>query len=361
MPVYQNKETKKWKFRVYTDDVYGNRKQFERKWFNTKKEAIQAERDFLLQDKNEIANMTFNDLWIKYKDYKELQLKSQSLRSVVSRFDNHILPYFKDYRLNKINNSVYIKWQREIEKKGFKHKYNSSLHGAMVNILNYAIKFYGLKQNIASLTGNFKKKTEISKNVDFWTYEEYEQFISVVDDNIYKTFFETLYYTGLRQGEALALNWYDFKDGYLDITKTISKEKIDDKHIINTPKTKNSIRKVKLDEKLILQLNELKEFYQKCIGFEENWFIFGGVNPLAPTTIGRIKDKYCLLAKVKKIRIHDFRHSHASLLLSYGVPITVISQRLGHSDIDMTLNTYSHMIPKDEDKAINILNQIKQN
>ena len=96
------------------------------------------------------------------------------------------------------------------------------------------------------------------------------------------------------------------------------------------------------------------------IGFEDNWFIFGGLNPLSPSTIGRKKSKYCEKANVKKIRIHDFRHSHASLLLSKNVPITVISKRLGHSDIDLTLNIYSHMIPKDEDKAVNILNQIKQ-
>ena len=136
---------------------------------------------------------------------------------------------------------------------------------------------------------------------------------------------------------------------------------VDNKHIINTPKTNKSIRQVKLDDELISKLNELKEFYKGFVDFNDDWFIFGWLNPLSPSTIGRKKDKYCKLAEVKKIRIHDFRHSHASLLLSMNVPITVISERLGHSDINMTLNTYSHMIPKDEDKAVNILNQIKQN
>lgn len=361
MPVYQDKKTKKWKFRVYADDVFGNRKQFERTGFATKKEALQAEMEFKMCDKSNYSKMTFNDLWLEYIKYKKLQLKAQSFRSVESRFKKHILPFFKDFKLNKITNSVYIKWQEEIEKKDFKHKYNSSLHGAMVNILNYAIRFYGLKDNIATLTGNFKRKTELKKNVNFWTIEEFQKFINCVDDLVYKTFFETLYYTGLRQGEALALNWNDFKNGYLDIEKTISKEMVDNKHIINTPKTNKSIRQVKLDDELIRKLNELKKFYQGFAEFKDDWFIFGGLNPLSPSTIGRKKDKYCEIAEVKKIRIHDFRHSHASLLLSMNVPITVISERLGHSDINMTLNTYSHMIPKDEDKAVNILNQIKQN
>ena len=76
----------------------------------------------------------------------------------------------------------------------------------MVNILNYAIRFYGLKDNIATLTNNFKRKTELKKNVNFWAMKEFQKFIDCVDYFVYKTFFETLYYTGIKQGEALTLN-----------------------------------------------------------------------------------------------------------------------------------------------------------
>jgi hypothetical protein len=92
------------------------------------------------------------------------------------------LPYFKDYRLKSITASVYTKWQKEIEKKGFKYKYNSSLHGSVVTILNYAIKFYGLKDNIASKIGNFTKKNELASKVDFWTLDEYQKFINVIEE-----------------------------------------------------------------------------------------------------------------------------------------------------------------------------------
>ena len=361
MPVYQDKKTKKWSFRTYADDIYGNRKQYERVGFLTKREALEAESEFKFDEANSRSNITFQELYDKYMELKDLKLKAQSLRALKSRFENHILPYFKDYKLNKINESIYLAWQREIEKKNYKHKYNSALHGAMVNILNYAVKFNYIRRNVAYDTGNFKRKTELEKNVDFWTYEEYQQFISVVKDNVYKTFFNTLYYTGMRQGEALALNWNDFKDNYyLDISKTISKELINNERVINSPKTAKSRRTIKIDSELIKELNELKEFYKSFVGFEDSWFIFGGLKPLSPTTICRKKEEYCKLAKVKKIRIHDFRHSHASLLLSKNVPITVISQRLGHSDTNMTLNTYSHMIPKDEDKAVNILEEMRK-
>lgn len=82
MPVYQDKKTKKWKFRVYADDIYGNHKQFERKGFDTKKDAINAEMAFKMADRCEISNITFYELWLKYKEYKQLQLKAQSFRSV---------------------------------------------------------------------------------------------------------------------------------------------------------------------------------------------------------------------------------------------------------------------------------------
>lgn len=230
----------------------------------------------------------------------------------------------------------------------------------MVSILNYGIKFYGLKNNVASLTGNFKRKNELKKKVEFYTYEEFSKFINVVNDNVYKALFDTLYFTGVRQGEALALNWNDLKKDSLEINKTISKESVNGNRVINTPKTDKLNRVIKIDDDLIKELNELKEFYKNTINFEEDWFIFGGLKPLAPTTIRRRKEKYCELANVKKIKIHEFRHSHASLLISMNVPITVISERLGHSDTNMTFNTYSHMLPKDEDQAVCSLNQLKQ-
>ena len=87
-------------------------------------------------------------------------------------------------------------------------------------------------------------------------------------------------------------------------------------------------------------LYKYKEECKNIVCFSDEWYIFGGIKPLAPSTIGRRLKKYCELAGVKKIRIHYFRHSHASLLLSPGVPITVISQRFGHFDINMILNIY---------------------
>lgn len=124
----------------------------------------------------------------------------------------------------------------------------------MLTILNHAIKFYGLNDNIASKLGNFPKGNEIKK-MNFWTYDEYLKFINNVDDIVYKVFFETSYFTGLRKGECNALTWDDFKDGKLYINKTISKEYYDGERKINTPKTESSNRVVALDDGTIESLS----------------------------------------------------------------------------------------------------------
>lgn len=247
-----------------------------------------------------------------------------------------------------------------IKGKGFKNSYNAQLHATVVGILNYAVKFDYINTNVASKIGGFSKKQNEIKNVNFWTLDEYNQFISVVDDTLYKLLFNTLFFTGLRIGECLALTWNDFKCNYLDINKTISKEKDKDgNYITNPPKTPKSIRKIRIDNELISLFNDLHQKQMKLNDYNETWYIFGGLKPLTHTTITRKKNNYCEKANVKKIRLHDFRHSHATLLISRGVPITVISQRLGHSDTNMTLNTYSHLVLTDIDKAVDMINNLK--
>lgn len=312
---------------------------------------------FIMED---MQGITFYELWKEYNDYIILKLKPQSYRKINSNFKNHILPFFKNYKLKDINHKVYMKWQLEIEKKGFKNSYNKHLHGTMVAIFNYAIKFEYLEKNVPSKVGNFTKKRNERKNVDFWTLDEFNKFISVIDDKMYELLFKVLYYTGLRIGECLALSWEDFKYNYIDINKTISKEKDkNDNYIINSPKTETSYRQIKIDNELINLFMELYKEKSKIKAFNKKWFIFGGSKPFTHSTVTRRKNIYCEKANVKKIRLHDLRHSHATLLLSNNVPITVISQRLGHADTNMTLNTYSHLITKDIDRAVELINNIK--
>ena len=366
MPIYQDKKTKTYMYRTYIKNIDGVSIQKQKRGFKTKKEAREAEKRLILENEKELNNndedysISFEDLWNEYNSYIKLKLKPNSYRSVKNRIINHILPYFKRFTdLADIKARDYVKWQELIEEKNFKFTYKKSLHTAMVSLLNYAVKFYELKENIASKVGNFKNNKTVEINVDFWTYDEYNQFINKIEDKLDKLLFETLYFTGMRLGECLALTWDDLENEYINIDKTISKEKINGERVITTPKTKSSIRKIMIDDKLQKDLLSYMEYCKKKIHFDKKWFIFGDLEPLSPSTIERHKNKYCDLANVKKIRIHDFRHSHASLLISLGVPITVVQTRLGHSDPSITLKIYSHMMPNDDLKAINVINALK--
>lgn len=304
-------------------------------------------------------NYTFYDLWCEYDKYAKLNFKVQSYRKISSNFKLHILPFFKDYKLNSIDNIVFLDWQEKIKNKGFKNSYNKNLHSTMVMIFNYALKHDYINKNIASICGNIRRKRFERKNVNFWTYEEYLKFNSIINDKLYKTLFETLYFTGIRIGECLALTWDDLENNSININKTISKEHYENnKYCINEPKTESSYRIIQLNKSLLEHLQELYIEYNKNDNFVKSWFIFGGTKPLSRTTINRRLANYCKLSNIKKIRLHDFRHSHATLLLSNGVPIKAISQRLGHSDTSLTLNTYAHLTNKDTDKAVDFLNSL---
>lgn len=362
MAIYKDKIRDTWYFRIYVQDKFGNKKQKCRSGFKTKGEAKKEEQLFLLKNEkhNFDNNISFQELYEVYIKHKKQTLKPKSFVINQNIFINHILPYFKEYKINKIDNKVYIDWKEEILQKRFSYKYNSSIHVCMVSILNYAIDFYGLEKNIASKVGNFPKNNYMPK-VNFWTYEEFSKFIENVKEIEFRALYIVLYFTGARLGECIALNWNDVKDNYIDINKSISRGGLNENYIIQTPKTLSSVRKIQLDDYTIKTLNELKNYYKTFIGFNNDWFVFGGIKPLARTTIATKKDNYCKLSNVKKIRIHDFRHSHASLLISKGVPLTVISKRLGHKDLSTTLNKYSHLIPEDEDKAINLINNLDKN
>lgn len=314
--------------------------------------------NFLSISCNDIGNLTFNDLWLEYYDFLQIKYKYQTFSKIEERVKNHILPFFKDYFVINIKHYDVINWMKYIDSNNYSYNYCSSLFSALSDILGYAVSFYGLNENIAKKVGNFPKKKP-KKEISFWTFEEYNKFISCIPDRLYKTFFETLYSTGMRQGECIALKWNDFKEDFIEVNKTISKTKYNGEYVINSPKTASSCRIIYIDEKLKKSLNDLLEQEKNKENFNSNWFIFGGNKPLSATTILRKKNYYCEISNVKKIRIHEFRHSHATLLLSKGIPITVISQRLGHSNIEMTLNTYSHLIKEDEKKATMLLNELK--
>lgn len=311
-----------------------------------------------------MKEITFDNIMGDYLRYLNFKLKLNTYDSNQRKIKTYILSYFKDKNIYDLTTRDYLEWQIYINEFNFSYNYKSSLHYCFTSFLDYCMLYHDLKTNVARKVGNFSNNNLEEENGNIWTINEFNQFISSVDDKVYHTLFDLFFYTGVRKGEALALKWndIDFNNNTIKINKSITRFKRDNHNIITTPKTKKSIRTISIDNLLKNELLNLQEYYiTNDINFNNNYFVFGGKKSISFTSLERNKNKYCDKSKVKRIKIHEFRHSHACLLFSNNVPINDISNRLGHSDISMTMNTYLKYLPKDEKRVINTLNQLRLN
>lgn len=301
-------------------------------------------------------NLTVKEAYKFYNSYFKIRLKKRSIESKESLFKLYIIPFFGNKKLEEISKSDIVHFEEYINRKKVSLIYKKTIFMALVIFLNYCVDFLDLEKNVASQVGFILHDENVENKIDIWNYKEFKKFIKKVDSKVYKYFYDFLYFTGCRQGEVLALTFDDVKRGIVTIRRT----KIKGDNGFNSPKTKKSIRKFKIDFKLRVEIYLLKRYYSKNFeDFNNDFFIFGGKESLAPTTIARIKNKACKKAHVKQIRIHDFRHSHISLLISCGVPIPAICERVGHKDVKTTLNIYAHVLERDNIKLMGTLNLMR--
>ena len=291
-----------------------------------------------------------------YYKYEKYKLKPTTLLSHKYAINNHIIPFWKNKNIFDITINDYLDWIQYIENKGNSNAFNKriiSYFKSLYNYLSLQFDIRNIPKDVGHIITKYDVRTESLQNI--WTISEYKKFIKSVDDTIYHVLFNILFFTGIRKGEALALTFedVDFKNNTITINKTISKEHINGKRLIIPPKTKKSNRTIFLNKKIIKKIHKLKKEYLNKYGYYNNkFFIFGGIKPIPCTTLDRKKNYYCDKAKVKRIRIHDFRHSHATILHNYGVKPKVIQERLGHSSISTTLDTYVHLNTKKRNLSV---------
>lgn len=301
--------------------------------------------------------MLFIEAYGQYLKYIDNRQKAQTKQVLKERFKNVILPYFKDMDIYKIDKMDYIEFQNKLVNKKYSYSYIRGIHYLLVAFFKYCMTFYELKTNIFMQVGSVIDDRHDDIKDNYFTEKQFKKFIKYVDNQIYKTFFRFMFFAGTRPGEAMALRFSDFIDGSVSINKTISEHHIDGKRVITTPKTKTSYRDIKLPILLIYQLNKLKKYYIKQYNNSEyDYYIFGGLKPLAPTTINRYKLKACAKAKLNPITLHGFRHSHATMLLDHNLSIKAIQVRLGHSSTSTTTSIYLHNTKKQQKRVQRTLN-----
>lgn len=342
----KTKEGIKYCFTLRYKDIFGNVKQYTSKGYDTQKEAKQEEAKFRIKvEENKInnTNLTFNQIFQEYIEYRKKDMKIQSIKKLENLYK--IFEPIGEKKINNFNLQDYKQFVIYIESKGYSIEYNNKIVGLLKRLIRYSSKFYNTSDTMLNFIENFKEANRMKKEMEFFTYEEFQKFDSVIDELDYKTFFNVLYYLGLRQGEATALTWndIDFTKKEVSINKTLTTKLKGQLYTISSPKTSNSYRTLPIPLKLIKPLQKLKEEAKKRKYFSESWFVFGNELPFRETTIQMRKNKYCKLADVKQIRIHDFRHSCASFLINNGASIVLVSKYLGHSKISVTLDTYTHL------------------
>lgn len=373
MPIYKMNGKKngqqKYRVRINYTDSFGNNKQIDRVVYGNENAKI-LERTLTKEIKESPPDtrITVQQLYDEYTTAKKYEVRETSLQKTKQILTNHVLPTFKDKKLSYININTLQKWKQEIEEKGLSITMKKNIFGEFRAMMNYAVKFDYISINPLPKIGNFKDAYETKKNINFYTSDEFLKYISIAKEhaentpnNLYEwnyyVFFSIAFYTGMRKGEINALKWTDIEGNLLHVHRSIA-QKLKGSDRETPPKNKSSFRTLQIPEPLLNILNEHHEKYSALPEFTEDWRICGGVQCLRDSSLDVRNREFSKLAGLKTIRIHDFRHSHASLLANEGINIQEIARRLGHSKIEVTWNTYSHLYPREEERAVNILNKI---
>ena len=216
----------------------------------------------------------------------------------------------------------------------------------MTALFNYAVDYFNLSENPCHKAGRMGKREVV---VNFLTKEEFDRILAAMEgEPTAHVAFSLLYYSGIRFGEFLALTIqdFDFRNNTLDINKSL--QRIRKQDVITPPKTPKSIRNIIIPD---FVMNEVKDYIAGIYDLGETDRVF----PFTKSYINNAMERACKKSGVKKIRIHDIRHSNASYLINLGCAPLLISERLGHEKIQTTLSTYSHLYPDKHQEVVELM------
>lgn len=343
MPAYFDEKTKTWYCKFYYENWQGQKRQKMKRGFKLQREAKDWERKFLEQFARN-PDISFQSLYERYKEFITLRIRESTAQSRFNMIDNHITPYFKDRIISDITPTDIMEWQNVMLQKGLSDTYLNQINIYLKAIFSYAVDYVGLSKNPCGKSIGSRK----TRQLNFWTPEEYhkfiEQLISCKDsyDNLtFFTIFEILYYTGMRVGELLALTLQDidFKENKISINKGYYR--ITGKDLIDKPKTIHGERVVDIPDFLP---QEIREYVSHLYEPDSTARLF----EKRPQYVRSVLRDRAQKAGVKEIRVHDLRHSHASVLINLGANPVLVAERLGHESPDITLKIYAHLFPNQQ-------------
>lgn len=351
MAVYKESNTNTWRVVYRITDWKGESKQSSKRGFITKRDALAWEREQLQKAQSDL-NMTFGAFVEIYSHDMKTRLRQNTWKNKENIINKKLPPYFGNKRMSDIAAKDIIQWQNEMMNmrgkngKPYSATYLKTLHNQVSAIFNHAVWFYDLKNNPAAKAGSIGKKE--AKDMLFWTKDEYLKFSnSMMDKPISFYAFEMLYWCGIRVGELLALTPADFDFNKSTVNINKSYQRIDRKDVITEPKTPKSNRIISMPDFLCQQM---KEYIHSLYGCKPTDRIF----PITKSYLHHEMDRGSKEQGIKRIRVHDIRHSHVSLLIEMGFSAVAIAERVGHESIDITFR-YAHMFPTKQAEMANKL------
>ena len=323
--------------------------------FQTQREAKENERSFMNQQSSS-SDILFSSLIENYLEDMRHRLKPTTMKNKQDIIKGKLLPYFSRLKVCDIDTIRIRKWQNELisyrNEKGnpYSQTYLKTCNNQLSAILNYAVAHYGLSSNPCRIAGSIGKSK--ADEMKFWTLDQYELFSRNIKKSALKLAFDTLFYTGMRSGELLALTPADIlPDKRIFITKNYAR--VDENELFLIPKTSRNRRKITIPEFLY---DDLHKYISQLggIGNEDRIFYF-----TRSALQHDIKD-IARRAGLPLIRVHDLHHSHVSMLIEMGFSMKEISERLGHESIKTTLDTYGHLYPDKDVKLAEALNRLRR-
>lgn len=355
MPVYKDEKRNTWYAQFYYEDWTGEKKKTTKRGFKTQREAKEYEREFLLKRASN-PNMLFSTLCELYFEDCSNRIREGTITNKKTMFEVHILPYFKSKRISDINTGDIRRWQNTMLKKVNPHTnkpysetYLRSLNSQLSAIFSFAVQYHNLPFNPCTNAKTIGKTK--AKEMNFWTLEQFNKAIAFETKEAYHLVFMLLFWTGMRVGECLALTPNSILKESKSVDIRYSYHRTGGEDVIGPTKTENSVRITTLPD---FVYDELIGYIERIYGIKEDERIFY----FQKTALNKELDRIAKLAGIERIRVHDLRHSHVSLLVELGYSIQAIADRIGDTP-DTVNRTYAHLYPDKRQQIADVLSKYK--
>jgi len=377
MPIYRTGKTKNgvnhYKIRINYVDEHGKKRQITRAVFGAE-EAKELERrlteNIKSEGENSLKKLTVQQLHDEFIGIKKYEVRETTISKYSCTYRYFIESQYSNVFLDKLTVKSLQNWKLSLEQKKLSLNTKKFAFNYFKSLYIYAVKMDYIQVNPFLKLSNFKDPLSVKKKMKVYTPQEFNLFANAAwkianerevmhqdlsEWNFY-VFFNVAFYTGLRKGEIYALKWNDIDGSYLTVSRTMT-QRMSGGDRETPPKNKSSARTIQMPLPLIEILAEHKKRQIQADLVGDDYRICGGEISIRDNTVQRRKEEYAKLAGLHVITLHSFRHTHVSVLANAGINIQEIARRLGHVRIEMTWNTYSHMYPREEEKAVDIFNK----